>query len=104
MGYVAGMTLPRLSLLLALLGGGLVLAGVLVGPVGFMHVEGATFERSAGVAAYSSVFTGWGRGVGLLSPRDGNLWLGAGIALLVAAAAGMLAHAAGLRLVRTAAN
>ncbi len=65
-----------------------------------MHVEGAYFTRAAGVPAYSGVFTGWGRGLGLLSPGDGNLWLGAGIALLVAAVGGLFAHRAGLRLVR----
>ena len=37
----------------------------------------------------------------MLSLHDGNLWLGAGIALLVAAAAGLFAHGAGIRLVRT---
>jgi len=85
-------------------GAGLVLAGVLVGPAGFLHVEGATFSRAVGRAAITGVFTGWGRGLGLLSPGDGNLWLGAGIVLLLAAAGALIAHAAGLRLVRTAAD
>jgi hypothetical protein len=98
------MTLPRLSLLLALVGAGLVLAGTLVGGdtswVG--GIEGATFTRAAGTPAYSGVFSGSFNpdGPQLLSLHDGNLWLGAGIALLLAAAGGLFAHAAGLRFVR----
>ncbi|HEX7291089.1 MAG TPA: hypothetical protein VF250_08195 [Conexibacter sp.] len=37
----------------------------------------------------------------LLSLHDGNLWLGAGLVLLLAAVGGLLAHGAGMRLVRT---
>ncbi len=48
-----------------------------------VQIEGAYFNRSvgedAGVAVFSKV------GPGLLDPSDGNLWLGAGIALVVAA-------------------
>jgi hypothetical protein len=98
------MTLPRLSLVLALVGAGLVLAGALVG--GDMSwvggIEGATFTRAAGTPAYSGVFSGSFNpdGPQLLSLHDGNLWLGAGIALLLAAFGALLAHVAGLRLVR----
>lgn len=92
------MTLPRLSLTLALVGAGLVALGVAIGPDTSWHaIEGATFTR-AGTPAYSSVFTG--AGLRLLSPHDGNLWLGAGMALLLAATATLFAHGAGLRLVR----
>jgi hypothetical protein len=98
------MTLPRLSLLLALVGAGLVLAGTLVGgdTSWIRGFEGATFTRAAGTPAYSGVFSGSFNpdGPQLLSLHDGNLWLGAGIALLLAAAGGLFAHAAGLRLVR----
>jgi hypothetical protein len=96
---VARVSLARISLVLALLGGALALAGVLVGPAGFA-IEGASFTRAAGTAAYSGVFNDWGSGDTLLSPDDGNLWLGAGLALLVAAAGVLFAHVAGLRLVR----
>jgi len=106
MGYVAGMTLARLSLLLALVGGGLVLVGVLVGgDTSWLGggIEGAYFTRAAGTPAYSGVLTGSFNpdGPQLLSLHDGNLWLGAGIALLLAAAGALFAHAAGLRLVRS---
>jgi len=96
------MTLPRLSLLLALVGAGLVLAGVLVGPAHFTGIEGAYFTREAGTPAVDSALRTWGTGLALVSPHDGNLWLGAGVALLVAAAVALLAHVAGLRLVRAA--
>ena len=94
------MTLPRLSLWLALVGAALLAAGVLIGPATFTGIEGAYFTRAAGAPAHSSAFTAWGTGLSLASPSDGNLWLGAGLVLLVAAAAGMFAHAAGVRLVR----
>jgi hypothetical protein len=99
---VAPVTLPRLSLLLALVGAALVLAGVLTGGdtswVG--GIEGAYFTRAAGTPAYSGIFDAIGE-PRLLSVHDGNLWLGAGIALLLAAAGGLFAQGAGLRLVRT---
>ena len=94
------MTLPRLSLLFALVGAGLALAGVLVGPAHFTGIEGAYFTRASGSAAYSGTFTSWGTGLALFSASDGNLWLGAGIALLLAAGGALFAHRAGLRLVR----
>jgi hypothetical protein len=92
-------SLPRLSLLFALAGAALVLVAVLVGPAGFVRVEGAYFMRAAGQPALSGVFTGWGSGLELLSPSDGNLWLGAGIACLLVALGMLLSHRAGLRLV-----
>jgi len=97
------MTLPRLSLLLTLVGGALVLVGVLVGPPGFAGIEGAWFTRAAGMPAHSRAFTVWGED-SLLSTGDGNLWLGAGIGLLLVALAALVAHARGLRLVRAPAG
>jgi hypothetical protein len=94
------MTLPRLSLVLALVGVALTLAGLLTGPAEVTGIEGAYFTRAAGTPAQSSVFADWGQGLALLSSHDGNLWLGAGFALLFAAAGGLFAHGAGLRLVR----
>ena len=100
------MTLPRLSLLLAILGGLLVAAGILIGGdtswVG--GIEGAFFTRAAGTPAYSGVFSGSfdPDGPQLLSLHDGNLWLGAGVVLLLLAPATAVAHASGLRLVRGA--
>jgi hypothetical protein len=98
------MTLPRLSLLLALIGAGLVVAGVLVGGdrSWVEGIEGAYFTRAAGTPAYSGVFSANfdPDGPQLLSLHDGNLWLGAGIALLIAATGALIAHGVGLRLVR----
>jgi hypothetical protein len=97
------MTLARLSLLLALVGGLLVAAGVTIGgDTSWFGIEGAYFTRAAGTPAYSGHFSSWfdPDGPQLLSPHDGNLWLGAGTALLLAAAGGLFAHGAGLRLVR----
>lgn len=93
------MTLPRLSLLFVLAGGVLIVVGVVVGPPGFAGAQGAWFTRAAGMSAHSHAFVAWG-GDPLLGPGDGNLWLGAGIALLVVAAAALFAHRAGFRLVR----
>lgn len=90
------MSLPRVALLLALLGGLLVAAGVAIG-VGY-SVEGAYFTRAAGTPANAGVFDF--DGPRLLSLDDGNLWLGAGIACFLFAGGLLLAHARGLRLVR----
>jgi len=95
------MTLRQLSLALALAGATLVLIGVVMGPASVASIEGAWFTRAAGRAAISSSFRASGSGLSLLSPSDGNLWLGAGIALLIAAAGALFAHRAGLRLVHT---
>jgi hypothetical protein len=96
-------TLPRLSLLLALVGAALALAGLLVGPAG-LAIEGAYFTRAAGTPAHSGIFNDLSSGDTLLSPHDGNLWLGAGVVLLLAALATVVAHARGLRLVRATAS
>jgi len=104
MSYGPRMTLPRLSLLLALVGAGLVLVGVLLGgDTSWVDgIEGAVFTRAAGTAASSGVFDVISdHGPRLRSLHDGNLWLGAGIALLLAAAGALLVHARGLQLVRS---
>jgi hypothetical protein len=98
------MTLPRLSLLLALAGAGLAAVGVLIGgdTSWIQGIEGAYYTRAVGTPAYSGVFDLTSdSGPQLLSLHDGNLWLGAGLALLLAAVGGLFAHAAGMRLVRT---
>ena len=94
------MRLRRIALVLALAGVALVVVGLLIGPADLISVEGAYFMRSAGTAAHRGSFHVVSSGDVLLSPRDGNLWLGAGIALLLAAGGALFAHAARLRLVR----
>jgi hypothetical protein len=99
------MTLPRLSLLLALLGGLLVAAALAIGgdTSWVQRIEGAYFTRAAGRPAYSGAFEAMSdSGPQLLSLHDGNLWLGAGIACLLLAGGGLLAHVGGLRLARVA--
>lgn len=58
----------------------LIVVGLLVGkpPVG---IEGAYFNRSIGASAFAGAFSQ--SGTGLLDPSDGNLWIGAGIAVLI---------------------
>lgn len=94
------MRLRRIALVLALAGVALVVVGLMVGPADLIGVEGAYFMRSAGTAAHGDSFHVVSSGDALLSPPDGNLWLGAGIALLLAAAGVLFAHRAGMRLVR----
>lgn len=72
----------NLPLLLGLVGGVLIVVGVAVGEPE-VEVEGAYFNRSVGEEAGEAVFSKVGPG--LLSPADGNLWLGAGIAVLIVA-------------------
>ena len=94
------MRLRRIALVLALAGVAFTVVGLLVGPADLISAEGAYFMRSAGMAAHGGSFHVVSRGDMLLSPHDGNLWLGAGIVLLLAAAVALIAHGAGLRLVR----
>lgn len=72
----------KLPLILAVVGAVLIVVGVAVGEPD-IEIEGAYFNQSveeeSGAAVLSEV------GPGLLSPADGNLWLGAGIAFLVIA-------------------
>jgi hypothetical protein len=95
------MTLPRLSLLFMLLGSVSVFSGVLVGPPGFAG-EGY-FTPAAGAPTRSGTFIAWTEyppfGAG-----DGNLWLGVGTGLVIAALAMSFSHARGLRLVRATAS
>ena len=99
--------LPRLSALLALSGGLFVAAGLMIGAdTSWVDgIEGAYFTRAAGRPSYSGVFDVLSdSGPRLLSPHDGNLWLGAGVVLLLAALATLVAHSRGLRLVHAAAT
>ncbi len=68
-----------LTLLLAVIGVGLVLAGVGIGKPPPQGIEGAYFTRESGTPAYSEVYSG-SVSASLFSPSDGNLWIGAGIA------------------------
>lgn len=61
----------------------LVVVGLIIGEPR-AGVEGAYFNRSIGVPAYSGFVARTGPGV--FDPADGNLWLGAGVALAVASA------------------
>lgn len=57
----------------------LIVTGLIIGtPSG---IEGAYFNRSVGVPAFAGTFAQ--SRAGLLDPSDGNLWIGAGIAVLI---------------------
>ncbi len=79
-----------LPTLLGVLAAALIAVGVAVGEPD-VQIEGAYFNRAVGKAEDAAVFSKVGPG--LLSPSDGNLWLGAGIGLALAA----LGAAAGSR-------
>lgn len=72
----------NLPLILWVVGAVLIVVGVAVGEPD-IEIEGAYFNRSVGEQADTGVLSEVGPG--LLSPADGNLWLGAGIAFLVIA-------------------
>jgi len=67
---------------LLLVGAGLIVGGPDPG------IEGAYFNRSIGGSDTQVLL---GHDGGLLDPRDGNLWLGAGLGLAVAAASVLVA-------------
>jgi hypothetical protein len=71
----------RLLAMICLVGVAFVVTGLVIGKPS-MEIEGAYFSRSVGVPAYSGVFAH--KGPGLLDPANGNLWLGAGIVVLLA--------------------
>jgi hypothetical protein len=62
-------------------------AGVILIVVGLVigtpnpSVQGAYFDRANGVPAYAGVFSASKPGV--FDPADGNLWIGAGLALVL---------------------
>jgi hypothetical protein len=60
----------------------LIAVGVIIG-VPAVSVEGAYFDQLSGPPKYAGVFSA--SAPGLVDPRDGNLWLGAGIVLVVVA-------------------
>jgi hypothetical protein len=61
-------------------GAGLIFVGLIVGRPTFT-VRGAYFDRSVGVPTFAGVSAN--SGTGLFDPSDGNLWIGAGIAVLL---------------------
>jgi O-antigen ligase len=70
----------RVVAVLCLIGLGLIITGLIIGQPS-AGIEGAYFNRSVGVPAYSGVSVH--EGAGLLDPADGNLWLGGGIVVLL---------------------
>lgn len=79
---------PSLPVMLGIVGAVLIVVGVVVGEPD-VQIEGAYFNRSVGEEADAGVLSKVGPG--LLSPADGNLWIGAGIASLVVAVGAALA-------------
>jgi hypothetical protein len=77
---------------LGLLGVALVIVGLIIGAP-TVGIEGAYFNRSIGTPTYSSVFRE--SGTGFFNPSDGNLWIGAGIAILVLVCAGLVLRRSG---------
>ena len=75
--------LPALNRLLAgcaATGVALVVVGLLVGAPS-ARVEGAYFSRTDGTPSFAGAFTS--SKPSLLDPADGNLWLGAGVAIIL---------------------
>jgi hypothetical protein len=60
----------------------LIVVGLLIGTPD-ANVEGAYFDRVNGVPAHAGVFSA--SKPGLLDRADGNLWIGAGLVLVLAA-------------------
>jgi hypothetical protein len=83
----------RAAALLAIVGVGLIVVGTAIGRG--IVVEGAYFTRATGTPAYSGFFHG--TGLDLFSPRDGNLWIGAGLVCCLEA---LVAAALALRVQR----
>lgn len=88
----------RTAATLTILGAGAIAAGIAVGPAK-VGVEGAYFTRATGRPAYAGFVRH--RGTGLFSPRDGNLWIGAGLTCCLAA---LVVLALAVRARRTAAT
>ena len=93
------MSLRWIAAVFALLGAALMAIGANTGPAGF-GIEGAYFIRAGGTPAFKGASNSWSSGAALFSLEDGNLYLGGGIVLLAIAAGALLAHRAGLRIVR----
>jgi len=77
----------RILGVLCLVGIGLMIAGLIIGTP-TLGLEGGYFNRSIGPPAFSGVVARSGNG--LLDPSDGNLWIGAGLAILGATAVALL--------------
>lgn len=79
--------LDKIALWVVIVGAALVVAGVIIGPpegVVDLSIQGAYFNRDVGSPAFADDAHAPVSSAGLLDPSDGNLWLGAGIALLAA--------------------
>ncbi len=88
--------LDRIALWLGLVGTALIVTGVIVGRpdvVVDLGIQGAYFNRDVGAPAFidNQTYTTT-PSAGLLDLSDGNVWLGAGIALLAASAVVLLAR------------
>jgi hypothetical protein len=75
----------RMLILCLMIGCVLIAVGLSVG-MPSASVEGAYFDQVNGAAKFQGVFSA--SSPSLLDPADGNLWLGAGIVLIVVAACG----------------
>ena len=72
----------RVLILCATVGLVLIAVGLIIG-VPAVSVEGAYFDQPSGPPKYAGVFSA--STPRLVDPRDGNLWLGAGIVLVIVA-------------------
>jgi hypothetical protein len=77
----------RVLIAVVVVGVVLVAVGLIVGTP-TPSVEGAYFDRANGSPAFAGVFSA--SKPTLLDPADGNLWIGAGIALLLAVSTTLL--------------
>jgi len=81
--------LDKITVLLGIVGAALIITGVIIGkPDGVvdLSIQGAYFNREVGSPAFADDAHTPAASAGLLDPSDGNLWLGAGIVLVVASA------------------
>jgi hypothetical protein len=82
----------RLMALCCAAGVALIVAGLIIGTPN-ASVEGAYFDRANGVPVHVGVFSA--SKPGLPDPADGNLWIGAGLALVL-----LVVSSAVLRMIR----
>lgn len=81
--------LDKIALWLGVVGVALIVTGVIIGrpdAVVDLSIQGAYFNRDVGSPAFADDAQAPVSSAGLLDPSDGNLWLGAGIALVAAGA------------------
>ena len=85
--------LDKIALWLGILGAALIVTGVIIGrPEGVVDltIQGAYFNRDVGSPAFADDAHAPVSSAGLLDLSDGNLWLGAGVALLAASAVALI--------------